>query len=96
MGSPATVTGGLAGHRDRTGRSSAVTLACRRVDALTGACIQRDGFGGVPAVLGDGCDDNRSWNCGVEGQTDDPAVEKLRNRQVRNFLTVTMLSMGSR
>jgi len=42
----------------------------------------------------DGSNDNRSWNCGVEGPTDDPAVEKLRNRQVKNFLTVTMLSLG--
>ena len=42
----------------------------------------------------DGANDNRSWNCGVEGPTDDPAVEKLRNRQVKNFLTVTMLSLG--
>jgi isoamylase len=42
----------------------------------------------------DGMDDNRSWNCGVEGPTDDPAVEKLRNRQVKNFLTVTILSLG--
>ena len=42
----------------------------------------------------DGADDNRSWNCGVEGPTDDPAVETLRNRQVKNFLTVTMLLAG--
>jgi len=42
----------------------------------------------------DGADDNRSWNCGVEGPTDDPAVEKLRNRQAKNFLAVTMLSVG--
>jgi isoamylase len=42
----------------------------------------------------DGTDDNRSWNCGVEGPSDHPAVEKLRNRQVKNFLTVTMLSLG--
>jgi len=42
----------------------------------------------------DGTNDNRSWNCGVEGPTDDPTVEKLRNRQVKNFLTVTMLSVG--
>jgi glycogen operon protein len=42
----------------------------------------------------DGSDDNRSWNCGVEGPTDDPAVERLRNRQVKNFLTVTLLSVG--
>jgi len=42
----------------------------------------------------DGANDNRSWNCGVEGPTDDPAIERLRNRQVKNFLTVTMLSLG--
>jgi glycogen operon protein len=42
----------------------------------------------------DGADDNRSWNCGFEGPTDDPFVEKLRNRQVKNFLTATMLSLG--
>ena len=42
----------------------------------------------------DGTNDNRSWNCGVEGSTDDPGVEKLRNRQVKNFLTVTMLCVG--
>jgi glycogen operon protein len=42
----------------------------------------------------DGANDNRSWNCGVEGPSDDPAVEKLRNRQVKNFLTVTLMSLG--
>jgi isoamylase len=42
----------------------------------------------------DGANDNCSWNCGVEGPSDDPAVEKLRNRQVKNFLTVTMMSLG--
>jgi glycogen operon protein len=42
----------------------------------------------------DGLDDNRSWNCGVEGPTDDPAIEQLRNRQVKNMLTVTLLSLG--
>ncbi len=42
----------------------------------------------------DGANDNRSWNCGVEGPSDDPAIEKLRNRQAKNFLTVTLLSLG--
>jgi isoamylase len=42
----------------------------------------------------DGADDNRSWNCGAEGPSDDPAIERLRNRQVKNFLTVTLLSIG--
>ena len=42
----------------------------------------------------DGADDNKSWNCGVEGPAGDTAVEKLRNRQVKNFLTATLLSVG--
>ncbi len=42
----------------------------------------------------DGGNDNRSWNCGVEGPSDDPAIEGLRNRQVKNFLTVNLLSLG--
>jgi glycogen operon protein len=42
----------------------------------------------------DGANDNRSWNCGVEGPTDDPCVERLRNRQVKNFLATTLLSLG--
>jgi len=42
----------------------------------------------------DGTDDNRSYNWGVEGPTDDHAVEALRNRQVKNFFAVTMLSLG--
>jgi len=42
----------------------------------------------------DGADDNRSWNHGIEGPSDDPAVEALRTRQVKNYLTATMLSLG--
>ena len=42
----------------------------------------------------DGLQDNRSWNCGFEGATDDPAIEKLRNRQVKNFFAAVMLSAG--
>jgi glycogen operon protein len=42
----------------------------------------------------DGESHNRSWNCGVEGPTDDPAVLALRDRQQRNFITTLMLSQG--
>ncbi len=42
----------------------------------------------------DGSDDNRSWNCGIEGPTEDPVIEELRLRQMKNFLSVTMLSLG--
>jgi isoamylase len=41
-----------------------------------------------------GTDDNRSWNCGVEGPTDDPAVLALRARQSRALLATLMLSLG--
>ncbi len=42
----------------------------------------------------DGTDDNRSWNCGVEGPTDDPEVLALRSRQRRNLLATLFLSQG--
>jgi isoamylase len=42
----------------------------------------------------DGSDDNRSWNCGVEGPTDDPEVNALRGRQIRNLLSSLLLSQG--
>jgi isoamylase len=43
----------------------------------------------------DGTDDNRSWNHGAEGETDDPEINALRARQQRNFLTTLLLSQGA-
>ena len=42
----------------------------------------------------DGSNDDRSWNCGIEGPTADSEIERLRTRQVKNLMTVTMLSLG--
>ncbi len=42
----------------------------------------------------DGADDNRSWNCGAEGPTVNRDIERLRNRQVKNFLTTTVMALG--
>ena len=42
----------------------------------------------------DGINDNLSWNCGAEGDSDDPNIESLRNRQVRNFMAILLLSRG--
>ena len=42
----------------------------------------------------DGTSDNLSWNCGVEGPTDDPAITALRERMLRNFLATLFLSQG--
>ncbi len=43
----------------------------------------------------DGGDDNRSWNCGAEGPTDDPDVLALRTRQVKNLLAIDVLALGT-
>jgi len=42
----------------------------------------------------DGINDNLSWNCGVEGEAGDPAVNALRERQIRNFAAILLLSRG--
>ncbi len=42
----------------------------------------------------DGTDDNRSWNCGAEGETDDPAIQTLRKQQMANLMSTLVLSTG--
>lgn len=42
----------------------------------------------------DGANDNKSWNCGAEGPTDNLDIERFRSRQVKNFATLLMLSQG--
>src|SRR5207253_1408976 len=43
----------------------------------------------------DGTNDNVSWNFGVEGPTEDAQIELLRNRQIKNFFTITLLAIGA-
>ncbi len=42
----------------------------------------------------DGTDENYSINCGVEGPSDDPAIERMRTRRVKNMLAITLIAMG--
>ncbi len=42
----------------------------------------------------DGCNDNDSWNCGTEGETDDPGIRALRFRQMKNMMTILLTSRG--
>src|SRR5207248_268877 len=42
----------------------------------------------------DGVDDNYSWNCGWEGETDDPNIEAMRRRQIKNFAAILFVSQG--
>lgn len=51
---------------------------------------EANGWGGT-----DGTDDNRSWNCGAEGETDDPCILSLRRRLARNAMAVLLLSRGT-
>ncbi|HAC66023.1 MAG TPA: glycogen debranching enzyme, partial [Cyanothece sp. UBA12306] len=43
----------------------------------------------------DGCNDNFSWNCGVEGETENPQIKDLRLQQIKNFLTILFVSQGT-
>jgi isoamylase len=43
----------------------------------------------------DGSDNDFSWNCGVEGPTDDAEVERLRQRQIKNFIVILLISIGT-
>jgi glycogen operon protein len=83
------------GHKDREAEQSVNFLTCHdgfTLNDLVSYNRKHNEANGEDNR--DGADDNRSWNCGVEGPTHDPVVEKLRNRQVKNFLTVTLLSLG--
>ena len=90
IGSPS-----LYGHRQREPEVSVNFVTCHDGFTLNDLVSYDDKHNEANGENNrDGTDDNRSWNCGVEGATEDPAVEKLRTRQVKNFFTVTMLSAG--
>jgi glycogen operon protein len=83
------------GHKGREAEQSVNFVTCHDGFTLNDlvSCNQKhnEANGGGNR---DGANDNRSWNCGIEGPTDDPAIESLRNRQMKNFFAVTMLSLG--
>ena len=82
-------------HKEREAEQSVNFVTCHDGFTLNDlVCYERKHNEANGENNRDGGDDNRSWNCGVEGPTDDPEIEKLRNRQVKNFLTVTLLSLG--
>ena len=90
VGSPA-----ICGHKEREAEQSVNFVTCHDGFTLNDLVSYNNKHNEENGEENrDGANDNRSWNCGVEGPSDDPGVEKLRNRQVKNFLTVTMLSVG--
>ncbi len=83
------------GHKEREAEQSVNFVTCHdgfTLNDLVSYDRKHNGANGEDNR--DGMNDNRSWNCGVEGPTDDPGVERLRNRQVKNFLSSTLLSLG--
>jgi isoamylase len=83
------------GHEEREAEQSLNFITCHdgfTLSDLVSYCEKHNEANGEDSR--DGTNDNRSWNCGVEGPSSDLGVECLRNRQVKNFLTVTLLSLG--
>ncbi len=83
------------GHEEREAEQSVNFVTCHDGFTLNDLVSYNDKHNEANGEEGrDGASDNRSWNCGVEGPTEDPEIERLRNRQVKNFLTTTLLSLG--
>jgi glycogen operon protein len=83
------------GHKEREAEASVNFITCHDGFSLNDLVSYNSKHNEANGEQNrDGADDNRSWNCGAEGPTDDPQIEALRNRQVKNFLTITLLSLG--
>jgi len=90
LGSPA-----IYGHKERDAEESVNFVTCHDGFTLNDLVSYNQKHNEANGESNrDGANDNRSWNCGTEGPSTDPGIEALRNRQVKNFLTVTMLSLG--
>ena len=92
IGSPDAVWRHARASRRRASTSSPATTASRCSDLVSYNRKHNEANGEDNR---DGSDDNLSWNCGVEGPTDDPQVLALRTRQVKNLLAINLLSLGT-
>ncbi len=86
----------LYGHDNRESEQSINFVACHDGFTLNDLVSYNDKHNEANGEDNrDGSNDNSSWNCGVEGPTGDPAIESLRNRQVKNFLAFTLMAAGT-
>jgi glycogen operon protein len=86
----------LYGHEERGPEQSINFVTCHDGFTLNDLVSYNDKRNETNGEGGrDGSDANLGWNCGIEGPTDDAAVERLRHRQVKNFLAITLLSLGT-
>ena len=83
------------GHKEREAEASVNFVTCHDGFTLNDLVSYNDKKNEANGEGNrDGTNDNLSWNWGIEGPTGNPETEKLRNRQVKNFLAVNMLSLG--
>jgi isoamylase len=84
------------GHKEREAEQSINFVTCHDGFTLNDLVSYNDKHNEANGESNrDGFDDNLSWNCGVEGPTDDPKVKALRNRQIKNFFALELLSAGT-
>jgi glycogen operon protein len=83
------------GHEGREAEQSINFVACHDGFTLNDVVSYNDKHNEANGEGNrDGSSDNYSWNCGVEGPSEDPAVDLLRNRQVKNLLALTLVALG--
>jgi glycogen operon protein len=84
------------GHEEREPEQSVNFVTCHDGFTLNDlVCYDRKHNEANGEGNRDGADDNRSWNCGLEGPTDDAEIERLRSRQIRNLLALNLLALGT-
>jgi len=84
------------GHREREPEQSINFVTCHDGFTLTDVVSYNDKHNEANGEGNrDGQNDNRSWNCGIEGPSDDAAIEALRRRQVKNFMVAMLISIGT-
>ena len=84
------------GHREREPEQSINFVTCHDGFTLNDVVSYNDKHNEANREGNrDGTDDNRSWNCGIEGASEDPAIEALRDRQVKNFMVTMLVSIGT-
>ena len=84
------------GHQEREPEQSVNFITCHdgfTLNDLVSYDVKHNDANGEANA--DGSHDNLSWNCGEEGPTDRPDIEALRNRQIKNFLTIELIAAGT-
>lgn len=86
----------LYGHKEREPEQSINFVSCHDGFTLNDLVSYNDKHNEANGEGNrDGTADNRSWNCGEDGPTQDPAVEALREQQIRNFLALLLTAVGT-